>query len=224
MVQPECSVLLDTLERSSCNPEIAIILLKSLHRILQLAVEQSLASFKSLNAIARVLKVACIQAQELRKLTFLSALAEDEFNEGSKFKRDWTASSVKTAEDWIICMESSFELFTEYLRIAENGKSLVLHNSNCIDCLFELFWEDNFRNLVLEQILGLFKVLASPFLFFINFSKCIFDNRSLCLYKLLSVASIIRRRSHSKVAALLQISGNIYPCKGKGKVFHGIVN
>ncbi|XP_038974911.1 BEACH domain-containing protein B isoform X4 [Phoenix dactylifera] len=158
---PECSVLLDTLEQSACNPEIAIILVKSLYRILQLAVEESLASFKPLNAIARVLKVACIQAQELRKLTYLSLLAEDEFNEGSKFKRDWTPSSVETAENWIICMKSSFELFTEYLRIAENGKSLVLHNSNCIDCLFDLFWEENLRKPVLEQILGLFKLPPS---------------------------------------------------------------
>nr|XP_029116201.1 BEACH domain-containing protein B isoform X4 [Elaeis guineensis] len=158
---PECSVLLETLEQSACNPEIAIILLKSLHRILQLAVEQSLASFKPLNAIARVLKVACIQAQELRKFTYLSPLAEDEFNEGSKFKRDGTASSVETAEDWIICMESSFEVFTEYLRIAENGKSLVLHNSECTDCLFDLFWDKNLRKPVLEQILGLFKLPPS---------------------------------------------------------------
>ncbi|RWW26146.1 hypothetical protein GW17_00009489 [Ensete ventricosum] len=57
VLPPECSVLLDTLEKSACNPEIASILLKSLLRILQLAVEQSLASFKSLDAIARVLKV-----------------------------------------------------------------------------------------------------------------------------------------------------------------------
>ncbi|XP_038988519.1 LOW QUALITY PROTEIN: BEACH domain-containing protein B-like [Phoenix dactylifera] len=158
---PECCVLLDTLEQSACNPEIAIILVKSLYRILQLAVEESLASFKPLNAIARVLKVACIQAQELRKLTYLSLLAEDEFNEGSKFKRDWTPSSVETAENWIICMKSSFELFTEYLRIAENGKKFVLHNSNCIDCLFDLFWEENLRKPVLEQILGLFKLPPS---------------------------------------------------------------
>lgn len=158
---PECSILLDTLEQSAYNPEIAIILLKSLHRILQLAVEQSLASFKSLNAIARVLKVACIQAQELRKLSYLSPLPEDEFNEGSLVKRDQMASSVETAEDWFICMESSFELLTEYLCIAENGKSLVLHNSTCIDCLFDLFWEENLRKLVLEQILGLFKLPPS---------------------------------------------------------------
>ncbi|KAL5988451.1 hypothetical protein ACLOJK_036215 [Asimina triloba] len=65
---PECSALLDALEQSACNPEIATVLAKSLQRILQLATEQTLASFKTLDASARVLKVACIQAQELGRL------------------------------------------------------------------------------------------------------------------------------------------------------------
>ncbi|KAL6961748.1 hypothetical protein U1Q18_047985 [Sarracenia purpurea var. burkii] len=35
--EPECSVLLDALEQSACNPEIAGVVVKSLLRILQLS-------------------------------------------------------------------------------------------------------------------------------------------------------------------------------------------
>ncbi|THU62740.1 hypothetical protein C4D60_Mb01t08320 [Musa balbisiana] len=45
--------------------------------------------------------------------------------------------------------------------IAKNGRSLVLHNSSCIDSLFDLFWEENLRKRVLEQILGLLKLPPS---------------------------------------------------------------
>ncbi|CAL9114662.1 unnamed protein product [Musa textilis] len=158
---PECSVLLETLEKSACNPEIASILLKSLLRILQLAAEQSLASFKSLDAIARVLKVACIEAQELRKLKNMDYHVEDDINGVHSEQSNQMVCIVQPAVSWVKCMESSFELFTEYLLLAENGKSLVLHNSSCIDSLFDLFWEENLRKRVLEQILGLLKLPPS---------------------------------------------------------------
>lgn len=153
-------MLLETLEKSACNPEIASILLKSLLRILQLAVEQSLASFKSLDAIARVLKVACIQAQELRKIKNMDYHVEDDINGVQSEQSNQMVCIVQPAVCWVKCMESSFELFTEYLLLAENGRSLVLHNSSCIDSLFDLFWEENLRKRVLEQILGLLKVLG----------------------------------------------------------------
>ncbi|XP_073008552.1 BEACH domain-containing protein B isoform X1 [Typha latifolia] len=158
---PECSVLLNMLEQSLRNPEVTSILLKSLHCILQLATEQSLASFKSLDAIARVLKVTCIQAQELRKLSYFDPHPEDDLSEeGSQMKNVQMTSSV-AAKKWLICMESSFGLLKEYILMAENGKSLILHNVSCIECLFDLFWEENLQKHVLEQILELFKLPPS---------------------------------------------------------------
>jgi len=50
------------------------------------------------------------------------------------------------------------ELFTEFLSIADDGRSLVLHSSTCIDCLFDLFWEEGLRSRVLKHILELMKV------------------------------------------------------------------
>ncbi|KAJ0086389.1 hypothetical protein Patl1_08678 [Pistacia atlantica] len=63
---PESSALLDALEQSAYNPEIAGVLAKSLLRILQLSAEKTISSFKTLDAVPRVLKVACIQAEESR--------------------------------------------------------------------------------------------------------------------------------------------------------------
>lgn len=132
-------------------PEISSILLKSLHRILQLAVVQTTAAFNSLDAISRVLKVACIQAQELRKLKSSCQYSVDDVNV------QWIS---QLTVHWVKCIESSFDLFTDYLRLAENGRYLVLHSSSCIDSLFDLFWEENLRKRVLEQILCLLKVLV----------------------------------------------------------------
>ncbi|XP_042456540.1 BEACH domain-containing protein B isoform X2 [Zingiber officinale] len=150
---PECSVLLDILEQSACMPEISSILLKSLHRILQLAVVQTTAAFNSLDAISRVLKVACIQALELRKLKSSSQYLVDDVN----VHTEWIS---QLTHRWVKCIESSFELFTDYLCLAENGGYLVLHSSSCIDSLFDLFWEENLRRRVLEQILSLLKLPA----------------------------------------------------------------
>ncbi|XP_077215298.1 binding protein isoform X2 [Tasmannia lanceolata] len=157
----ECSVLLDALEQSACQPEIASVLAKSLQRILQLAGEQTVASFKALDANARVLKVASIQAQELRRFGNLIPPTESDSYAGvfpDKLQMD---NSTEFSKNWVRCLEDSMELFTEYLSIADDAKSLVLHNSKCIDCLFDLFWEEKLRRHVLEHILGLMKLPPS---------------------------------------------------------------
>ncbi|KAL5208035.1 hypothetical protein ABZP36_032470 [Zizania latifolia] len=56
---PECSALIDVLEHSTYDPVLAGIVLKSFHVILQLATEETISSFKSLDVLTRVLKVAC---------------------------------------------------------------------------------------------------------------------------------------------------------------------
>lgn len=156
---PECSVLLDILEQSICAPEISSILLKSLHRILQLSVEQTLTSFKSLDAISRVLKVTCVQAQELRKTNGLLSADYPSAEESREVNKTKMASSLETTKNWCNCMESSMELLNDYLSMEENAKSLILHNSNCIDYLFDLFWEESIRTNVLEYVLALLKFL-----------------------------------------------------------------
>ncbi|KAH0452153.1 hypothetical protein IEQ34_019452 [Dendrobium chrysotoxum] len=154
---PECSVLIQALEQSARNPDLATLFLRSLQRILQRTPEQSVGSFMSLDAITRVLKVACIQAQEVRKFSiFLHA--EEDVAEGrgvTKFQRIKTSEASKS---WVKCMQSSMELFTEYLSIAEHVRSLVVYNASCINCLFELFWEESLRKYVIGHIVGFFKL------------------------------------------------------------------
>ncbi|KAK8941577.1 hypothetical protein KSP40_PGU012222 [Platanthera guangdongensis] len=154
---PECSVLLDALEQSARNPELATIFLRSLQRILQLTAAQCLGSFKSLDAVNRTLRVACIQAQEIRKFNIFLR-GERDVAEGSGVRKTHMINSLKASKSWVKCMESSMELFNDYISIAEHVTRLVLHNSSCIDCLFELFWEESLRKSVLKHILGLLKL------------------------------------------------------------------
>ncbi|KAJ4757798.1 BEACH domain-containing protein B [Rhynchospora pubera] len=139
---PECSFLLSTLEQSILNPKVSCFLLKSLQRVLQLATEQTLSSFKILNCISRVLQVACTEVQQLKKLN----ISEEE--------------PIKEAEvnDLVLCIESAFDLFEAYITMAENGRALVLHSASCIDSLFELFWVESLRRHVLDQIFELFRL------------------------------------------------------------------
>ncbi|KAJ4967218.1 hypothetical protein NE237_019067 [Protea cynaroides] len=158
---PECSVLLDAFDQSVCQPEIANVLAKSLHRILQLATEKTIASCKTLNAISRVLKVACVQAQEFRRSRCISTLNETQFMEGMLPQNYQSSSSMERAQSWLKCMKTSMELFTEYLSVTDDAKSLVLHDSSSIDCLFDLFWEGELRKQVLTHILDLMKLPPS---------------------------------------------------------------
>ncbi|XP_068657011.1 BEACH domain-containing protein B [Aristolochia californica] len=160
---PECSVLLDALEQSACNPEIASILAKSLHRILQLSGEQTLVSFRTLDTATRVLKVSCIQAIELQRLRSLSSPSRGELSVETDATKgqEIAGSSDSASKSWIRCMEDNLELFTEYLSKANDAKKSVMHSAKCIDCLFVLFWEEELRKPVLDHILGLIKLPLS---------------------------------------------------------------
>ncbi|XP_042494689.1 BEACH domain-containing protein B-like isoform X2 [Macadamia integrifolia] len=157
---PECSVLLDALEQSACQPEIANVLVRSLQHILRLASEKTVASFKTLNASLRVLKVASIQSHKFRRSGCISPLVEAQFTEGG-VPQNYQGSTIVRAPSLLNCMNTAFELFSEYLSVADDSKSLVLHNSSSIDCLFDLFWEGELRKQVLTHILDLMKLPPS---------------------------------------------------------------
>ncbi|KAK9032820.1 hypothetical protein V6N11_017863 [Hibiscus sabdariffa] len=156
---PEVSALLEALEQSACNPEIDSVVAKSLLRILQLSTEKSVASFKTLNAISRVLKVACILANESKRLDKGATIDKDYF-EGVLPHDHQILDSSKTSKSWIQCLETCMELFAEFFSVADDAKTLVLHDSTCIDCLFELFWEEGLRNKVFRYILDLIKIAS----------------------------------------------------------------
>lgn len=153
---PECSVLLDALEQSACSPEVSSVLAKSLRHILRLSTEKTVASFKTLDAIPRVLKVVCIQAQECRKSGDLSPLLE---SNDVKLVKPQISNLSSTSQSWLKSMETVMELFMEYFSIADDAKILVLRSSTCVDCMFDLFWEEALRNDVLIHILDLMKIV-----------------------------------------------------------------
>ncbi|CAL5041322.1 unnamed protein product [Urochloa decumbens] len=153
---PECSALLDALEHCIYDPSTVNTLLKCFRVILQLATEQTLASFESLDVITRVLKVACHEAQELQNFSNFVCSNVMITEDGSHLK-----SIEDRTENTLICIELALSLFREYVTISTNGRILVLHNASCIECLFDLFQEQNLRKRVLEQILALFRLPSS---------------------------------------------------------------
>ncbi|CAK7347274.1 unnamed protein product [Dovyalis caffra] len=153
---PEVSVLLDAFEQCACHPDIAIVLAKSLLHILQLSPEKTIDSFKSLNAVSRVLQVACIQSEEFRRSGNISPSLESKL---APLCSDQRPDSEKMAQSWFACMDTCMMLFTIFFSIADDAGSLVLCDWTCIDCLFDLFWEESMRNRVFEHILDLMKVL-----------------------------------------------------------------
>lgn len=159
LLQAELSTLLDALEQSACNPGIASVLVRSLVRILQHSREKTIASFKTLNAVSRVLKVACVQAQEFRRSGSMDSYSENSGMEVLISVQDQHKfNSPETVQSWFNCMKLCMEFFTKFLAAAEDATSLILHSFTCIDFLFDLFWVEGLRDDVLGHILDLMKV------------------------------------------------------------------
>ncbi|TVU00170.1 hypothetical protein EJB05_54428 [Eragrostis curvula] len=154
---PECSALVAALDHCIYDPGLAGAIIKSFHVILQLAPEQTLASFKSIDVLTRVLKVACIQADELRKLSN----PQDDLNENGSQSKNFQTPSDERVRNSRTCVELAFNLFKEYVTISDLGRIAILHNASCIECLFDLFQEENLRKHILEQVLALFRLPPS---------------------------------------------------------------
>ncbi|XP_050379175.1 BEACH domain-containing protein B isoform X2 [Argentina anserina] len=156
---PEISALVDALEQSACNPEVSSALSKCLIRILNLSTEKTIASFKAVNSFPRVLKVACIQSQKSRRSSNIIPSVESDVGEVVQCHN--RSNAHETAQRWIKCMETTMELYMEFFSTVEDARSLVLHSSECISRLFDLFWEEGLRNKALNHILDLMKIVPS---------------------------------------------------------------
>ncbi|CAD6251786.1 unnamed protein product [Miscanthus lutarioriparius] len=153
---PECLALVGALEHCTYDPGLAGAIVRSFHVILQLATEQTLASFKSIDVLTRVLKVACLQAQEIRKLS------QDDLNQnGFQSRNAQMTYSDERIKNTCTFVKLAFNLFEEYATISDIGRIAVLHNANCIECLFDLFQEEYLRKHILEQVLALFRLPSS---------------------------------------------------------------
>ncbi|XP_062026093.1 BEACH domain-containing protein B isoform X1 [Rosa rugosa] len=157
---PELSALVEALEQCACNPEVSSALAKCLLRILKLSAEKTIASFKAVNSFPRVLKVVCIQSQESRRSSNIILSVESNVGEVVPCQQK-RSKSHETTQRWIKCMETSMELYMEFFSTIEDAGSLVLHSSECIGRLFDLFWIEGLRNKVLRHILDLMKIVPS---------------------------------------------------------------
>ncbi|XP_050939531.1 BEACH domain-containing protein B isoform X3 [Cucumis melo] len=142
---------------SACNPEVVIALSKSLLRILQISSERTVASFKTLNGVPRLLKVACVQAQEHRRYENV-ILSEINFVGDIQSRSNQGHDSRETGQSYLTCLETIMEVFTEFFSIGDEAKNLVMLSSTSIDCLFDLFWEETLRSRVLKHTLELMKI------------------------------------------------------------------
>ncbi|XP_044956208.1 BEACH domain-containing protein B-like isoform X2 [Hordeum vulgare subsp. vulgare] len=158
---PECSALVDALEHCVSDAMVASILLKCFRVILQLATEQTLASFKSLDAITRVLKVACLQAQGLQNSRNLPHPDITINRDGSQKIYIEMTSPEDRIDHTLTCLKLGVNLLKDYVTISSDGRIQVLHNADCIECLFNLFEEESLRKQVLEQVLALFRLPPS---------------------------------------------------------------
>ncbi|VAI79872.1 unnamed protein product [Triticum turgidum subsp. durum] len=158
---PECSALVDALEHCVSDAVVASILLKCFRVILQLATQQTLASFKSLDAITRVLKVTCLQAQGLRNSRNLPRPEITIDRDDSQTKNIEMTSPEDRTDHTLTCLKLGVNLLKDYVTISSDGRILVLHNAECIECLFNLFEEESLRKQVLEQVLALFRLPPS---------------------------------------------------------------
>ncbi|CAN4092325.1 unnamed protein product [Withania somnifera] len=155
---PECSILLEALEQSACNPGVANLLAKGLLQIMRSSSEKTLSSFKTLSAVPRVLKVACLQAQESKRLEIASPHME---TQSVPFINQDIGNSFEMIHSWQNSMEAFIELFTEFFSLTNDAKNSTLHSDTCIDRLFDLFWEEKLRNRMLPLILDLMKIVPS---------------------------------------------------------------
>lgn len=146
--------MLEALELSACNPGVSNLLAKGLLQIMRSSSEKTLSSFRTLDAVPRVLKVACIQAQESKRHGIASPHTEDD----PVFSLNQDMNSFEMIHSWQNSMGTFIELFTEFFSLTNDAKNTTLHSATCIDHLFDLFWEEQLRNRMLPLILDLMKV------------------------------------------------------------------
>ncbi|KAL3684694.1 hypothetical protein R1sor_002716 [Riccia sorocarpa] len=170
---PECGALLSALQRCSLMPSITTMLVKSLHRILQLNVETTISSFKSLDAVTIFASIMEWQKQRFEELCregsikdcgTAGASGEDGssavFNgvEAGETQQSGLWHVLADMEIWQQARENMFTLFTDYLTLCEEAIIEVTQKSRVVDALFNLLYEPRSRKFALDHILMLMKL------------------------------------------------------------------
>jgi hypothetical protein len=142
------------LEQCARIPSVATTIVKSLHRILQLAPDQTVRAFGKLKALVLLSQVMDIQLQEYNKIRNETTYF------GSTDKDDGCLKHFTPKETWCLSRESVFNLFAEYVMTSEEARIVSLHNTKTLQVLFDLLWDLESRSFALGHILDLMKVSA----------------------------------------------------------------
>ncbi|KAL2652898.1 hypothetical protein R1flu_021026 [Riccia fluitans] len=170
---PECGALLSALQRCSLMPSITTMLVKSLHRILQLNVETTISSFKSLDAVTIFASIMEWQKQRFEELCKEGSIKGCRSTDASHEERSSAVFDGVTVgetqgggewhvladiEIWQQARENMFTLFTDYLTLCEEAILEVTQKSRVVDALFNLLYEPRSRKFALDHILMLMKL------------------------------------------------------------------
>ncbi|KAH7332120.1 hypothetical protein KP509_20G069100 [Ceratopteris richardii] len=131
------------------------MIVKSLHRILQQAPEQTVCAFKNLEALLLLSQVMDIQLHEYMKFTKSNenhSSTEDLPNEGLSVK------IFSLRESWKLSREAVFNLFAEYILTSEEARIVSLHSTRTMQVLFNLLWDPESRKFALAHILDVMKL------------------------------------------------------------------
>ncbi|KAH9551888.1 hypothetical protein CY35_09G037400 [Sphagnum magellanicum] len=145
----ECRALLEALHKCSFLANIATMLAKSLHRILQLSAEPTISAFQLLDAS-----------------TVLSQVMERQRQASVRMEKGLSASAAGNLqgsvdmEFWMQARLAVFAVVTEYFAISEEAVNEAMHNPRAVDTLFNLLWESSTRDFALHHILLMMK--ATP--------------------------------------------------------------
>ncbi|CAK9883045.1 unnamed protein product [Sphagnum jensenii] len=145
----ECRALLEALHKCSFLANIATMLAKSLHRILQLSAEPTISAFQLLDAS-----------------TVLSQVMERQRQASVRMEKGLSASAAGNLqgsvdmEFWMQARLAVFAVVTEYFAISEEAVNQAMHNPRAVDTLFNLLWESGTRDFALHHILLIMK--ATP--------------------------------------------------------------
>ncbi|KAL7094752.1 hypothetical protein ACP275_11G124100 [Erythranthe tilingii] len=150
---PECGVLLSVLERSACALNLTIALAKGMFCIFRLLDEKTVASLKKRALIPRMRKV-----QESKRFGSTSALAESITSEVAF--RDVHEISLSLEMTWsgAKCMKTLIGLFAKYFSLSDDATLSISCTSMCITSMFDLFWEEGLRSVMLKYVLEFKKI------------------------------------------------------------------
>ncbi|XP_024540202.1 BEACH domain-containing protein B isoform X1 [Selaginella moellendorffii] len=129
----ECNALVQSLEQCSKLPSMATMLLKSLHRILQLTPELTSSSFKELQVILVLSEVMAALLQDLRL-------------------------DVGDMENLLHCRDAAFSLFNECLSLSDDAKSSALRSTKLMDVLFGMILDSRSRTFAIHHVSNFMKV------------------------------------------------------------------